>query len=52
MWNSFSTEGPVSVTAQIVTYRGGGGDEIRAYVAHPVEDAKRPGIGLVHHMPG
>lgn len=52
MWNSFSTAGPASVTAQIITFSGGGGDEIHAYVAHPVEEATRPGIVLVHHMPG
>lgn len=52
MWNSFSTAGPVSVTAQITTYPGGGGDEIHAYVARPGGDGPLPGVVLVHHMPG
>ncbi len=38
MWNSFSTGGPVSVTARIETYPGGGGDDIHAYVARPDTD--------------
>ena len=33
MWNSYSTEGAVSVTAETMTFAGGGGDEIHAYVA-------------------
>jgi carboxymethylenebutenolidase len=52
VWNSFSTAGPVSVTAEITTFRGGGGDEIHAYVAHPAGDEPRPGIVAMHHMPG
>ena len=52
MWNSFSTDGPVSVTAEITTYKGGNGDEIHAYVARPKTDEKLPGIVLIHHMPG
>jgi carboxymethylenebutenolidase len=52
MWNSFSTAGPVSVTAEIVTFPGGGGDEIHAYVARPITDEPLPGIVLIHHMPG
>jgi carboxymethylenebutenolidase len=52
MWNSFSTAGPVSVTAEITTFTGGGGDEIHAYVARPNTDEPLPGIVLVHHMPG
>jgi carboxymethylenebutenolidase len=52
MWNSFSTAGPVSVTAEVTTFTGGGGDEIHAYVAHPKTDGPRPGIVLTHHMPG
>jgi carboxymethylenebutenolidase len=52
MWNSFSTAGPVSVTAAITTFPGGGGDEIHAYVARPEGDGPFPGIVLIHHMPG
>jgi carboxymethylenebutenolidase len=52
MWNSFSTAGPLGITAEIVTFPGGNGDEIHAYVARPVTDAPLPGIVLVHHLPG
>jgi carboxymethylenebutenolidase len=52
MWNSFSTAGPVSVTARITTFAGGGGDEIHAYVARPDGDGPFPGVVLIHHMPG
>lgn len=52
MWNSFSTAGPLGITAEIITFPGGNGDEIHAYVARPVTDAPLPGIVLVHHMPG
>lgn len=52
MWNAFSTAGPVSVTAKITTYPGGGGDEIHAYVSRPITDEPLPGAVLVHHMPG
>lgn len=52
MWNSFDTGEPLGVTASITTYRGGGGDEIHAYVAEPETDGPRPGIVLVHHLPG
>jgi carboxymethylenebutenolidase len=52
MWNSFSTKGPLGLATEITTYAGGGGDEIHAYVARPVGDAPRPGLVLVHHLPG
>ncbi|MFT4288756.1 dienelactone hydrolase family protein [Nocardioides sp.] len=52
MWNSHSTAGPLSLTAQIQTYPGGGGDEIGGYVARPGGDGPRPGLVLVIHMPG
>lgn len=52
MWNSHSTSGPLGITAEITTFPGGGGDEIHAYVAHPIDDAPRPGIVLIMHMPG
>lgn len=51
-WNSYSTAGPFGVTAQIATFAGGDGAEVHAYVASPVTDSPRPGIVLVHHMPG
>jgi carboxymethylenebutenolidase len=52
MWNSHSTSGPLGITAEITTFPGGGGDEIHAYVARPIDNAPRPGIVLIMHMPG
>ena len=52
MWNSFATDGAVSVSASITTYQGGGGDEIHAYVARPRSGGPFPGVVAVHHMPG
>ena len=52
MWNSFSTDGSLSITASITTYPGGGGDQLHAYVVRPETDGRLPGIVLVHHMPG
>jgi carboxymethylenebutenolidase len=52
MWNSFTTNSPFGVRAEIITFAGGNGDEIHAYVAQPLDDAPRGGIVLVHHMPG
>ena len=52
MWNSFLTDSHVSVLAEIITYKGGDGDEIHAYFAHPNDDNVRGGIVLLHHNPG
>src|SRR5579864_6865010 len=52
MWNSFRTDARTGVTAEVITYPGGGGDEIHAYVARPAGDAPVPGIVAVHHLPG
>ena len=52
MWNSFATDAPLSLTARTITYRGGNGDEIHAYVAEPGGDGPRPGVVVIHHMPG
>jgi len=52
MWNSFNTDQRLAVTAEIITYPGGGGDEIHAYVARPAADGPQPGVVAVHHMPG
>jgi carboxymethylenebutenolidase len=53
MWNSFKTDGAVGVHAEITTFTAGNGDVIHAYVAHPTSGpATRPGIVLVHHLPG
>jgi carboxymethylenebutenolidase len=51
-WNSFSTDGPLAITASITTYAAGGGDEVHAYVARPATEGSRGGIVLVHHLPG
>jgi carboxymethylenebutenolidase len=51
VWNSFTTDGPVGVRAEITTFPSGG-DDIHAYVARPLDDAPRPGLVLIHHMPG
>lgn len=51
-WNSFDTAGPVSVTAELITISGGGGDEVHAYAAHPHGDGPRPGLVYLHHLPG
>jgi carboxymethylenebutenolidase len=51
-WNSFSTDAHVGLTAEVITYPGGLGDEIHAYVAKPLGDAPSPGIVAVHHLPG
>jgi carboxymethylenebutenolidase len=52
MWNSFRTDERQSVTSEVITYPGGGGDEIHAYVARPASDEALPGVVAVHHMPG
>jgi carboxymethylenebutenolidase len=52
MWNSFDTGGNVGVSAQIITYPSGG-EDIHAYFAQPPSsDLPRPGIVLIHHLPG
>jgi carboxymethylenebutenolidase len=51
-WNSFLTDERAGLTAEVITYPGGYGDEIHAYVARPVADGPTPGIVAVHHMPG
>jgi carboxymethylenebutenolidase len=40
------------LTAETVTIRGHGGDEIEAYAARVLGDAPRGGVVVVHHMPG
>jgi carboxymethylenebutenolidase len=52
VWNTFSTDGRIGVTAEITTYPGGNGDQIHAYVASPIADTAVPGIVAVSHMPG
>jgi carboxymethylenebutenolidase len=52
MWNSFNTDDRAGITAEVIAYPGGGGDEINAYVARPATDDPVPGVVAVHHMPG
>ena len=40
------------MTAQTITITGHGGDEIEAYLAHPLDRADQPGVVVLHHMPG
>ena len=51
-WNSFSTDSRQGITSEVITYPGGNGDQIYAYVTRPTGDAVTPGIVAVHHMPG
>jgi carboxymethylenebutenolidase len=54
-WNSFSTDSTWGgITSEVITYLGGNGDQIHAYVSRPAGDvsASLPGIVAVHHMPG
>jgi carboxymethylenebutenolidase len=51
-WNSFRTDSPEGISTEVISYAGGNGDEIHAYVARPTGDALLPGIVAVHHMPG
>jgi carboxymethylenebutenolidase len=52
MWNSFRTDDRDGLTAEVITYPGGNGDEIHAWVARPTGDGPFPGVVAVHHMPG
>jgi carboxymethylenebutenolidase len=52
MWNSFRTDGPLGISAEITTIPGGDGNDIHAYVARPQGDGPFPGIVAVHHLPG
>jgi carboxymethylenebutenolidase len=52
MWNSFATDASGGISTEVITYAGGNGDQIHAYVARPTDDGPRPGIVAVHHMPG
>jgi carboxymethylenebutenolidase len=52
MWNSFDTGARDGITAEVITYPGGSGDEINAWLARPTGDAPVPGVVAVHHLPG
>ncbi|MBY8883312.1 dienelactone hydrolase family protein [Streptomyces sp. PTM05] len=41
-----------TMTAGTVTITSGDGDEIEAYLAHPVDGPQRGGVVVIHHMPG
>lgn len=52
-WNSFKTNEPFGLTAELTTFAGGGGDdEIGVYIAHPTGGGKHPALLAIHHMPG
>jgi carboxymethylenebutenolidase len=52
MWNSFSTDDRHGISTEVISFAGGLGDEIHAYVARPTPERTAPGIVAVHHMPG
>lgn len=52
MWNSFSTDTDLSITAAIIEIPGGGGDTIHAYLARPAGPGPHPAVLALHHMPG
>ncbi|HLG68335.1 MAG TPA: dienelactone hydrolase family protein [Acidimicrobiales bacterium] len=52
MWNAFRTDERLAIAAETITFAGGNGDEIHAYVAAPVTGEAMGGIVAVHHMPG
>jgi carboxymethylenebutenolidase len=41
-----------SLTAETIRITDADGDEIEAYFAHPLEEGKRGGVVVIHHMPG
>ena len=41
-----------AILAATTTITGHGGDEIEAYLAHPVDGDAQPGVVVIHHMPG
>ncbi len=51
-WNSFSTDSPLGITSEVITYPGAGGHQVHAYVSRPTGGASAGGIVAVHHMPG
>jgi carboxymethylenebutenolidase len=53
VWNGFRTDDRLGISAAITTFPGGNGDEIHAYVVRPSPEGQaRPGIVVVHHLPG
>ena len=51
-WNSFRTDAPAGIAAEVITCPGGDGRDIHAYVAGPAGQEPRAGIVAVHHLPG
>jgi carboxymethylenebutenolidase len=41
-----------AMRAGLVTISGAGGDEIDAYLAHPIDGPPSGGVVVIHHMPG
>jgi carboxymethylenebutenolidase len=41
-----------SLTATTIMFPGHGGDEVQAYLATPLDDTRRGGVVVIHHMPG
>ncbi len=41
-----------NTTTQLVTIKGHNGDEIEAYTAAPTDGGPRPGVVVIHHLPG
>ena len=52
MWNSFRTDSLEGITAEVISFPGGQGDDIHAWVARPTGNAPAPGIVVAHHLPG
>lgn len=40
------------MTAQTITFAGHAGDRVEAYLAQPIDDGRRGGVVVIHHMPG
>jgi carboxymethylenebutenolidase len=41
-----------NTTTQLVTIAGHNGDQIEAYTATPTDSGPRPGVVVIHHLPG
>ena len=41
-----------AMTAETIRITGHGGDEIEAYLGHPLDSTPHGGIVVIHHMPG